>query len=362
MRMAKVTTKTMKSTEPLRFIMLGAGFWARYQLAAWGEQGGAVQCVGVCDSDRDKAEALAQVFGVDDVYTDAGEALEKTRPDFVDIVTPPATHAALARLCVERNIAAICQKPLAESVREAQVMVETAERATVPLLVHENWRWQAPLREAKQQLEAGTIGRPFRARLTFSCSFPVFEKQPFLATLPQFILTDIGTHILDTARALFGEAQSVYATTRGINPVIKGEDVATVMLRMGDNGETTVIVEMSYASRTEHERFPQTYLFVEGDNGALEIGPDYLLRVTTRNEGDWNAPVTTVRRVPPPRYDWANPVYDLVQASMVPCQADLLKHLRGEGVAQTTARDNLETLRLVFAAYESAAVGEVVRL
>ena len=48
----------------------------------------------------------------------------------------------------------------------------------------------------------------FRARVTYSNSFPVFDNQPFLKELEQFILTDIGTHILDTARMLFGEATS----------------------------------------------------------------------------------------------------------------------------------------------------------
>ncbi|RXM20870.1 gfo/Idh/MocA family oxidoreductase, partial [Citrobacter sp. AAK_AS5] len=86
----------------------------------------------------------------------------------------------------------------------------TCRRVAVPFLVHENWRWQTPLRALKAVLDRGVIGRVFRARLTYSNSIPVFENQPFLRELEQFILTDIGTHILDTARMLFGEAESVY--------------------------------------------------------------------------------------------------------------------------------------------------------
>lgn len=44
----------------------------------------------------------------------------------------------------------------------------------------------------------------------------------------------------------------------------------------------------------EHDHFPQTYIFIEGDKGSLQLGPDYWIRVTTR-EG------TLSRRVPPPR-------------------------------------------------------------
>jgi predicted dehydrogenase len=332
--------------------VLGAGFWARYQLAAWGENRGAV-CVAVCDPDLTRAEALARPLGIP-AYDDPRAMLSATRPDFADIVTPVETHAPLIRLCAGQGVAAICQKPLATTLAEAQDALDACERAGVPLLVHENWRWQTPLRRAEELLKAGRVGTPFRARISFVCSFPVFDNQPFLRELERFILTDIGSHVLDTARFLFGEAASVYAQTRRVNPTIRGEDVATILMPMGEQ-RTIVSCEMSYASRTEYERFPQTYFFVEGTGGSLEIGPDYFLRIT-------DATGTHIARHPPPRYSWADPAYDLVQSSMVPCQANLLAHLRGGKPAETTGADNLQTMRLVFAAYESARTGQAVTL
>ena len=62
------------------------------------------------------------------------------------------------------------------------------------------------------------------------------------------------------------------------------------------------------------------------------------------------------------RYEWANPAYDLAHASMVPCLANLLAGLCGEAPAETTAADNLRTLQLVFAAYESARTGQTVAI
>ena len=121
-----------------------------------------------------------------------------------------------------------------------------------------------------------------------------------------------------------------------------------------DMGGATVLCLMSYASRVEHDRFPETYVFVEGRRGSLELAPDYWLRTTT-------ADGTLARRAPPPRYSWADPAYDLVHSSIVPCQANLLAALRGEGRAETTADDNLRTLRLVFDSYESARTGQTIR-
>jgi len=343
--------------EPLRFALFGAGFWAGYQLAAWQELDG-VECVAICDPALNKAEDLAQRRGVPTVYPEPETVFAHERLDFVDIVTPVETHAPLVEMAAGHGLPIICQKPMGPSLAVAEEMVATCQSAGVPFFVHENWRWQHPLRAFKQQLDAGRIGTPFRARIHYCSSFPVFVNQPFLRKLEQFILTDIGTHILDAARFLFGEAQTVYCRTHHVHRDLKGEpvrgeDVATTVMAM-ESG-LTLICEMSYASRTEHERFPETYVYVEGSEGELKLEPDYWIRETT-------ADGTHARRVPPPRYDWADPAYDLIHASMVPCLTNLRDALRGKATAETTGADNLKTLRLVFGSYESAESGAVVQL
>jgi predicted dehydrogenase len=184
--------------------------------------------------------------------------------------------------------------------------------------------------------------------------FPVFANQPFLKELDQFVLTDMGSHVLDVARCLFGEAGRLYCQTGKVHADIRGEDVATVMLQMRTGA--TVNVEMGYAENyLERDRFPETSIFIEGARGSLELAPDFWIRVTTKSG-------THIRRVPPPRYAWANPAYDVVHSSIVPCHANLLAALRGEAEAETTGEDNLKTVRLVFASYESAAASRAVEL
>jgi D-apiose dehydrogenase len=332
-----------------RFAIFGTGFWSRYQLAGWREVGD-VQCVGLYNRTRVKAEALARQFALpaDIVFDDPAALLRQVRPDFVDVISDQATHHRFVMLCAEHRVPVICQKPFAATLERARQMLSACEAADVPLLIHENWRWQRPIRELHRVLAGEEIGQVFRCRIHYCNSFPVFDNQPFLRELPRFILMDIGTHILDTARFLFGEAAMLLCTTHRINAGIRGEDAASVLMST-DRG-ITVSVEMSYASRTEHERFPQTFFFIEGDGGSVELTTDYWLRVTTR-EG------THARRVPLPRYAWADPVYDVVHASIVDCNRDLLAHLRGRKEAETTGRDNLRTLELVEACYASAERG-----
>jgi D-apiose dehydrogenase len=340
---------------PLRFAIFGTGFWSRFQLAAWQELAG-VACVALYNRTVSKAEALAREFGVPAVYGDPEELLNKEKLDFIDIITDVETHTKFVHMAADRGLAVICQKPMAPTLAECEEMVAACRAANVPFFVHENWRWQTQIRHFHRILNEGRIGKPFRARIHYVNSFPVFINQPFLREIDQFILTDIGSHILDAARFLFGEANRLYCQTHHVHRDLKGEpvngeDVATVMMET-DQG-LTVTCEMSYASRTEIERFPETYIYVEGSAGFLELGPDFWIRETSA-EGTFS------RRMPPPHYAWADPAYDLVHASILPCNADILKALRGEGAAETTGEDNLKTMRLVFGSYESAQRGAVI--
>ncbi|MDO8684919.1 MAG: Gfo/Idh/MocA family oxidoreductase [Armatimonadota bacterium] len=336
----------------LRFAVLGCGFWAPYQIAAWRELEG-VELVALYNRTRSKADALARQFGVPAVYDDAEKMLANEELDFIDIITGVDTHSQFVHLAAKHKIPVICQKPMAPDLAIAEAMVSACREAGVPFMIHENWRWQYPIRQLKKAMNKSNIGKPFRGHILYANSFPVFANQPFLKDLDQFILTDIGSHILDTARYLFGDASRLYCQTSRVNPEIKGEDVATVMMEMGDG--VTVTCEMSYASRLEHERFPETYVRVECENGSVELCPDFWIRATKGAE-------TIVSRHVPPRYPWADPAYDVVHSSAVPCNADLLRSLRTGEPAETSGEDNLKTMRLVFASYESAAKGQAIAL
>lgn len=335
-----------------RFAVIGCGFWSQFQIAAWKELEG-VELVAVYNRTRGNAEKIAKRFNVPRVYDSAEELFENEKLDFVDIITDVGTHKKFVALAVKHGIPVICQKPMAPDYETAKGMVEDCEKANIPFFIHENWRWQLPIRAVKEKLNEGIIGKPFRARITYSNSFPVFDNQPFLAELEQFILTDIGTHILDVARFLFGEAKSLYCQTAKVHKHIKGEDAASVALKM-ENG-MHCNVEVSYASKVEHDRFPETFMMIEGDKGSIELAPDCWVRVTTK-EG------TLSNRIELPSYSWVDSKYSLVHTSILEENRDLLSALQGKKQAETTGEDNLKTLRLVYAAYESAANNSVVTI
>lgn len=319
---------------------------------------GGVECVGIYNRTRARAESLAEDFGIPVVYDDPEALLDDLAPDFVDNITEVGGHVPLSLLCARRGIACVCQKPLAPTLADARRVVAAFARRKTAFYVHENWRWQTPLRHLKTMLDAGVVGTPLRGRLTMVSGFDVFSNQPALAVVDRFILMDLGTHLFDVARVLFGEARSITCVTaRTLTPTVKGENLATALLTMG-RPATQVVIELGYA-RTPleagtREVFPQTLAFIEGTTGSLELSADYQIRLTT-------ARGTTRTRHPPPRYGWADPRYEVAQSSVVACCADLLSGLRGEGGGETTGADNLKTCALVTAAYDSARLGRSIR-
>lgn len=335
-----------------RIGVIGAGFWARYQTAAWHEVEDA-ELVAIADRDIARAVELGALRGIPAAYSSAEELIEAVRPDVLDVVTTPEEHGRAVEAAAAAGIAVICQKPLAPTFAEAEELVALSARRGVPLLVHENFRWQAPIRALGAALDSGRVGRPFRARLSFCTSFPVLANQPGLRNYDRLILADLGVHLVDVARFLFGEAHRVYAQVATIGADLSGEDVATVVLSH-DSG-VVCTCELSFASIVERESFPQTLALVEADRGSLELVPGYELRTTTTTG-------TSGRQCAVPTYAWADPAFAVVHASIVPCLANLLGSLRGTTVAETPGSDNLHTLRLVEAAYESAATGRAVDL
>ena len=337
----------------LRFAVLGTGFWSHYQIPAWFEVGG-VELVALYNRTVSKAEQVAKKFGAPKVYGDPEELLQNERLDFIDIITEVPAHAPLVHLAAKYRVPVICQKPMAPDYETAREMVTVCQKAGIPFFVHENYRWQAPLRTAKKLVEEGHIGRPFRGRFLFLHALEpfVWQNQPLLKSLERLIVADQGSHQLDLARFFFGEAKSIYCQHLRTRDDILGEDVASITLKMD---RAICNVEMSFVSKTEWGHFPEELIYIEGTKGTLELAPDFWIRVTTA-EGTWS------RRCLPPRYDWADPNYDVNHASMVPLHRDFLQALQTGEPPENTGEDNLKTMQLVYAAYESAAKNQVVEI
>lgn len=336
----------------LRGGLIGCGFFAVNHMHGWRDAEG-VGIEAICDRDPERLKAVGDQFGVEKRYADAAEMMAKEKLDFVDIATTVNSHRALVELAAGHGLPTICQKPFAPSLADARAMVEACRKAGVPLMVHENFRWQTPIRAVKAVIDAGEIGDPFFGRISFRSGYDVFSGQPYLAEGERFIIEDLGIHILDIARFLFGDVTTLTSRTRRINPRIRGEDVATMLLDH-ESGVTTV-VDCSYATRLAVEPFPETMVEIDGTDGTLRLAQNYRLTVTGKSG-------TVERDVSPPLLPWASRPWHNIQESVAALERHWVDCLRTGRETSTSGADNLKTLALVEAAYAGAKSRQSVRL
>lgn len=337
---------------PLRAGVIGCGFFAQNQLHAWRYIPG-VELVAVCDIDPEKARAAAEHFDVERWFDDAATMLDESQLDFVDIATTPPSHRELVALAVEHRLPTICQKPLALDLDDAEAIVDTVGRAGIPFMVHENFRWQAPMRALRRHLDDGTIGRPFYGQVSWRSGYDIFSNQPYLLDQSRLVLSDMGGHLIDVARFFLGLPRALACHTLKVYPGLKGEDVATVLLEFE---HATCVVDMTYSGRGAEDLFPQTIVHLEGENGALDLGPHYHVTVSDRSGAVDRGQVKI------PQYPWSIPLWDVVQDSVVRIQTHWIESLRAATTPENSAQENLETYRLVEGAYLSAETGTVYRV
>ncbi|MER8398786.1 Gfo/Idh/MocA family oxidoreductase [Mesorhizobium sp. M0306] len=336
----------------LRGALIGCGFFAVNQMHAWRDVEGA-SIVAICDRDPDRLRVVGDQFGIARRYTDAAALFAGERLDFVDIATTAPSHRTLVEMAAQHGVPAICQKPFAPTLADAKAMVKACADAGVPLMVHENFRWQSPIQAVRAVLDSGEVGTPFFGRISFRSAYDVFSGQPYLATGKRFIIEDLGIHILDIARFLLGDVSTVTARTARVNPAIAGEDVATML--MDHTSGATSVVDCSYASKLATEPFPETLIELDGKDGTIRLAQGYRLTVTGRSG-------TAVSDVSPPLLPWASRPWHNIQESVVAIQKHWVDCLTNGTEPATSGADNLKTLALVEAAYAGAASREPVQL
>lgn len=339
----------MSEKKELRFAVVGVGYWAGLQIQAWGEVEGA-KLVAICNRTVAKAEAFAQRFGIPSVYGNLDEMFTKEKLDFVDIITYPSAHKEAVLAAARHKVPVICQKPMSFDMESCQEMYKACQDAGIPFFIHENFRWQPTQRGVKEILDEGVIGEPFRAHIQLSYGDEnTFITEPSLQFYPDTGLTDMGPHAFDLSMFFFGKPQSIYCQSYKVMEFLPSDDIFCSMLRF-ENLICMCEVSLRVTIR----------IFIEGKKGTLELGAGDEITIRT------NAGVT-VRKCPSPHHAWAREFdnnylgMDCVH-SLVQCNRHLFEALRDGKAPETSAEAQMNTMKVIEAARESARSNRVILL
>ena len=338
----------------LKGVSIGAGYFSQFHYEAW-ERLASVGIVAVCDLDEAKARAKAQEYGIPNVYTDFRVMFEEMRPDFVDVITPPATHLEICKEAAARGIHVICQKPLAPSIAEAEQIVAHIRGARVRMMVHENFRFQPWHREIKKLIDEGRIGSTLHA-LTFQSRMgdgwgedAYLGRQPYFRIMPRLLIYETGVHFIDTFQFLAGPIKKVYAQLRTLNPIIAGEDCGLLVFTF-DSGAVGVWDANRYnESASEDFRYTFGTFLVEGSEGSIRLYQGGKITVQQLGQQEVEHPYHHERR------GFGGDCCYFTQRHFVECMLN-------DAPFETSAEAYLNVLTIQDAIYRSSERSEVVTL
>lgn len=336
----------------LKGVAIGAGYFSQFHFDAWSRLSN-VELAAICDLDREKAEQAAAQHDVPKCYTDFDEMLATEKPDFVDIVTRPDSHLRLTRQAVSADVAVICQKPLAPTFDEAKELVAVAAEAGVPLMVHENFRFQPWYREIKRLLEDRVVGDrlhsvQIRTRTGDGWQSDAYvARQPYFRQMERFLVFETGVHFIDTFRYLAGEIEGVYATLRTLNPEMAGEDAGTILFEFANGAEGIWDANRFNEPNVEDPRYTFGDALVEGNGGSIRRYSDGTLTIQPLGKRETEHTYTHAKR------NFASDCVYETQKHFAQCLVESQPF-------ETSGEEYLRTLAVQEAVYESAATKRYV--
>lgn len=271
-----MTGRGADTTEPLRAAIVGCGQIAGAHLAALHRiapdrsrrppsPGAAVVCA-VADRDPGRARRLAEQAGGATPYTDLGSLLARERPDVVHVVSPPATHAALATEAMGAGCHVLVEKPMALSRTEATRMVAVAEERGVVLSTCHNYLLKPSVLRARRLVDEGAIGRVLGVTAYYGVSgegayTPTSPGRHWAWRLPGGIFTNFLPHLIYLVEAFVGP-------TEGIDGVALSPDrvgvPATELVALLRGRESTATLQISLCTRPYAK-----FLEVRGEAGTV---------------------------------------------------------------------------------------------
>lgn len=191
--------------------VIGCGSIAQHRHLPEYKMNEQVELVAVCDINTERANSVAQQYGVK-AYTNYEELLASGTVEAVSVCTPNYLHAPISVAALNSGVHVLCEKPMATSEEEAKAMIEAAKTNGKKLMIGHNQRFVASHQKARELIEKGEIGKIYSFRTAFGHGGPegwsVDGKESwFFKKDEAFIgaMGDLGVHKTDMLRYILNE-------------------------------------------------------------------------------------------------------------------------------------------------------------
>ncbi len=226
--------------------------------------------VGIAGRDEQAVAEAAKRYGYEGYYTDWRAMLDNDDIQLFDNGGPNDTHADPCILAAESGKHILCEKPLARTADESQMMLEAVQKAGVKHMVAFNYRFVPAIRQIRKLVDSGLLGKIYHFRAVYLQEWVMAHYNlPMIWRLQKSLagsgaLGDLGAHIIDLARYLVGEINSVSGMTRtfieerpwddGTMGKVDVDDAFTALLEFDNGAIGTVEASRFAAGRKNGQR------------------------------------------------------------------------------------------------------------
>jgi predicted dehydrogenase len=344
-----------KPKMPLRgdhgIAIVGAGGIVNYaHLPAYKKAG--FKVIGITDKNLDQAQRTANEHGIQKVFTSLDELLSDPSVEIVDVAVYPAVQGEIVKQAAVAGKHLLCQKPLADDYNKAVRSVDLAQQANVKLAVNQQMRWDAGIRCSRLLIDDGWLGIPTYATIQVHCNTD-WSLWPWIYQGKHLEIMFHSIHYIDSLRYLVGEPASVFTSgSRGPTEATKAETKTLSVWEYASGLQ--VLIDACHSTWQDD---PYAIFRLEGTEGVIKgtIGlmynypkgrPDTLEFMSKRNSGYWFSARLDSMWIPD---------------AFIGPMASLMCAIENKSEPETSGRDNLRTLQVVFAEYRSMAEKRAVR-
>ncbi|MCW5934417.1 MAG: Gfo/Idh/MocA family oxidoreductase [Fimbriimonadia bacterium] len=202
----------------------------------------------ICGRNEERVCSAAERYGFEEYATDWESVVARNDIDIVDVSTPGNLHAPIAIAAATHGKITLCEKPIANNLKEAREMVAAAEQNNILHGVFFNYRKAPAVSFAKQLIDEGALGKIFHFRGTYLQDWIVDPNFPLVWRLQKEVSGsgvhgDLNAHIIDLASWLVGDIQEVSGMMETFikeRPVLKEVDDRLGGQASAEMGKVTV--------------------------------------------------------------------------------------------------------------------------
>ncbi len=358
----------MKENNKLRIAVIGLGQVTRnIHLPAYASLADKITIVGGCDTSSETRKAAREKMKLPEVFDNPLEMLEKTAPDIVAICTPPAFHVEQTLLALEKGCHVFCEKPVAESLADADKLIEAAANANRFVVVNNQFPYMNIHLAAKKM-----IGTPEFGRLLFLQAWQTFRpheltEADWRGKLARRVCFEFGIHVFSLARFFF-DAEPVRVSAQMPNPLSQfNSDVLNLItLEFSDGRAASIILNRL-------TKAPERYLDMrlDGEFASVQTSIGGEVRFEAGMHTREKRPFFGLNFIKGGKAVWQDGTKSKIIAKdgINPFASSTAHHLgnfinaiKTGGIPPGTVADNRKTLALVFAAYDAAEANRTVKM